>query len=108
MARMTATTTSSRPIIAVPATSQYWFSVIERQRDADEREDQAEQRREVLEQDHRQLGLLGPPDERQYDALPRTLLVSMIAVRNDKLSSTIATTSTTSGTQSFHPLSSRA
>ena len=72
----------------------------------DEGEDQAEQGGEVLEQDHRQLRLLGPPDElRRSDASPLILLVSLIAVRNDSDSITMATRSTTSGTH--HHLLSR-
>ena len=65
----------------------------QRQADAEEREDQADQGGEVLQQDDRQLGGLGAADElRPSDVLPRIWLDSWIAVRNEKHSSTIATT----------------
>ena len=49
--------------------------------DPDEGEDEADQRREVLEQDDRQLGRLGPPDELHPGQLPRVWFDSWIAVR---------------------------
>ena len=49
-------------------------SVTRRQHHADEREGQADQRGEVLEQDHRQLGLLGPADELRERRLPADLV----------------------------------
>ena len=99
MARMIAMATSRMPIAAVPMPSQTPSPVIRVSDDADQREDQAEQRAGVLEQHDRQLRGLGPADE----VAPRrscrgSWFDSWIAVRNEKLSSTIATTSTAIGT----------
>ena len=78
--------------MAVPTTSKQRFPVISDSATPNEGEDQADEGGEVLEQHHRQLGRLGPADELStHDASPRTWLVSLIAVRSEKLSSTIAT-----------------
>ena len=62
------------------------------QADAGEREDQAEQGAEVLEQHHRQLGALGAADERDPALVPLHVgRASRTAVRSEKVSSTIAT-----------------
>ena len=62
------------------------------QADAGEGEDQAEQRGDVFEQDHRQLGLLGVPDERRSSSPCRARgSTRSTAVRSEKLSSPIAT-----------------
>ncbi len=90
--------TSSTPITAVPTASQPPLSVIRVSATPNEREDQADQRAEVLQQHHRQLGRLGPADESTHDRLPAHGFDSWIAVRKEKPSRTIATSSTTTGT----------
>ena len=69
------------------------------QHDAEEGEDQADQGADVLEQHDRQLGLLGPADERPPAGWPRfTLCASWMAVRNEYGSSPIATRRMTTAT----------
>ena len=64
--------------------------------DAEEREHQPDQGTGVLEQDHRQLGLAGGPDEARQRARRRgERFASLMAVRKENDSSPIATTSTT-------------
>ena len=63
MIRMTAMTPSSTPMQIVPTASHTGSPVITREPDAEEREDQADERAEVLQQHDRQLRHLRLADE---------------------------------------------
>ena len=76
--------------MSVPTPSHTGSPVSDRQPDPRQREDQAEQRAQVLQQHHRQLRALRLPDELPPATAP--LIRSLHdAVRSEKLSSTIAT-----------------
>ena len=99
IASTTATTTSSTPMNAVPTRVPDAVAGHQGQADAEQREDQAEQRREVLEQHDRQLGRLGGADEAApTTGCPGCGCDSRIAVRKEKPSSAIAASSTAIGT----------
>ena len=85
------------PMQRVPMPSQTPSPVSERQADAAEREDQADERAEVLQEDDRQLGGLGAADELLQELSPRTWLDSLMAVRKEKHSAMIAKTRTPTG-----------
>ncbi len=68
--RITATRISSTPIRQVPMPSQTRLAGDHREPDAEQREHQPDQRGDVLEQHHRQLGRLGVPDEPDQLSLP--------------------------------------
>ena len=93
-----ATATSSRPISAVPATSNHRFWVI---RDSPTPRSAKNRPMSAAKSSSRMTGSSGCFARRMnstYDASPRTCSVSRIAVRNDSDSITIAATRTTSGT----------
>ena len=94
-ARKTAITTSSTPIAIEPRPSQRASPVTTAIVTPNSAKHQADQRADVLEQHHGQLGLAGVPDEPASRLRsPRDLLASRRAVRNDQDSSTIAMNST--------------
>ncbi len=73
--RMTATVMSSAPMAQVPMPSQIGSSVSDRQPDAEQREHQAGERGDVLEQDGRQFRHLRVPDE------PEPAVVALVVAR---------------------------
>ena len=83
--------TSSRPMATLPTASKRGLPVTPASTTPTEREDEADQRADVLEQHDGQLGLLGavdePPPARRGSAL--TCRDSRTAVRSEKVSSTI-------------------
>ena len=83
---------SSTPMVMVPTPSQFGSSVISEMAMALKAMTRPSEGAEVLEQHHGQLRGLRPPDElRPACSTPFTCRDSTMAVRSEKLSSTIAT-----------------